>query len=229
MGLPNQTTMEAVKPDSLELAHLREDYRRAVLDEAHCAPHPIRQFEQWFKEAKSADLKEPNAMTLATVNASGQPSARIVLLKGIERDGFIFYTNYASRKGRELAANPRCALTFYWAELERQVRVEGIVQKVPTQQSENYFKGRPKGSRMGAVVSNQSAELPSRQPLEARLAELELIYAETDNVPMPETWGGYHLTPHLLEFWQGRTNRLHDRIVYRLDANGTWRMGRLSP
>jgi pyridoxamine-phosphate oxidase len=216
-------------PDSLELAHLREDYRRAVLDEAHCAPDPMRQFEQWFKEAKSADLKEPNAMTLATVSADGQPSARIVLLKGLERDGFVFYTNYASRKGRELLANPRCALTFYWAELERQVRVEGAVEKVSKEQSENYFKGRPKGSRIGAVVSNQSAELPSRRPLETRLAELELAYANTDDVPMPETWGGYYLAPHLVEFWQGRTNRLHDRIVYRLNEDGTWRMGRLSP
>jgi pyridoxamine-phosphate oxidase len=216
-------------PDPLELAHLREDYRHAVLNEAHCAPHPVRQFEQWFREAKSAALKEPNAMTLATVSPSGQPSARIVLLKGIERDSFLFYTNYESRKGRELAANPRCALTFYWAELERQVRIEGTVEKVSKEQSENYFKGRPKGSRIGAVVSNQSAELPSRQPLETRLAELELTYANTDDVPMPETWGGYRLTPHLLEFWQGRTNRLHDRIVYRLEGDANWRMGRLSP
>ncbi len=168
-------------------------------------------------------------MTLATVSPSGQPSARIVLLKGIERDSFLFYTNYESRKGRELAANPRCALTFYWAELERQVRIEGTVEKVSKEQSENYFKGRPKGSRIGAVVSNQSAELPSRQPLETRLAELELTYANTDDVPMPETWGGYRLTPHLLEFWQGRTNRLHDRIVYRLEGDANWRMGRLSP
>ena len=216
-------------PDALELAHLREDYRRAALDEAHCASHPMPQFEQWFREAKSANLKEPNAMTLATVSPDGQPSARIVLLKGLDRDAFLFYTNYQSRKGRELAANPRCALTFYWAELERQVRVEGSVEKVSKEQSENYFKGRPKGSRIGAVVSNQSAELPSRQPLEMRLAELELAYANTDNVPMPESWGGYRLTPHLLEFWQGRTNRLHDRIVYGLNADGTWRMGRLSP
>lgn len=213
----------------MELANLREDYRLAALDEAHCDPHPMRQFERWFKEAKSADLKEPNAMALATVSADGQPAARIVLLKGLERDGFVFYTNYASRKGRELAANPRCALTFFWAELERQVRVEGAVQKVSKAQSEAYFKGRPKGSRIGAVVSNQSSELPSRQPLELRLAELETEYANTDDVPMPESWGGYHLTPHLLEFWQGRTNRLHDRIVYRLNSDGSWRLGRLAP
>jgi pyridoxamine-phosphate oxidase len=213
----------------MEIANLREDYRLAALDEAHCSPHPMRQFEQWFKEAKNAALKEPNAMTLATVNSDGQPSARIVLLKGLEREGFVFYTNYTSRKGRELAENPRCALTFFWAELERQVRVEGTVQKISKEQSESYFKGRPKGSRIGAVVSNQSSELPSRQPLEVRLAELEIAYANTDDVPMPATWGGYHLTPHLLEFWQGRTNRLHDRIVYRLTSDGNWRMGRLAP
>ena len=216
-------------PNPLELSNLREDYRLAALDEAHCNPHPIRQFEQWFQEAKSAQLKEPNAMTLATVDAAARPSARIVLLKGLERDGFVFYTNYESRKGRELAGNPHCALTFYWAELERQVRVEGVVEKVAKQTSETYFKGRPKGSRIGAVVSNQSAELPSRAPLEMRLAELEKAFAHTDDVPMPESWGGYFVKPHLLEFWQGRTNRLHDRILYRLNNDGSWRMGRLSP
>jgi pyridoxamine-phosphate oxidase len=216
-------------PNPLELSNLREDYRLSALDEAHCNPHPIRQFEHWFQEAKSAQLKEPNAMTLATVDATGKPSARIVLLKGLERDGFVFYTNHESRKGRELAANPRCALTYYWAELERQVRVEGIVEKVSKETSEAYFRGRPKGSRIGAVVSNQSAELPSRAPLEARLAELEKVYANTDEVPMPEAWGGYIVKPHLLEFWQGRTNRLHDRILYQLNDDGSWRMGRLSP
>jgi pyridoxamine 5'-phosphate oxidase len=216
-------------PNPLELRHLREDYRLAALDEAQCMANPLRQFEKWFQEAKSAAIKEPNAMTLATVDGGGQPSARIVLLKGIEQDVLLFYTNYESRKGHELALNPRCALTFYWAELERQVRVEGVVEKVSKQTSEAYFKGRPKGSRLGAVVSNQSAELPSRQPLEARLAELELAFANTDEVPMPASWGGYSVTPHLMEFWQGRTNRLHDRIVYRLDSDGTWHKGRLSP
>jgi pyridoxamine 5'-phosphate oxidase len=215
--------------EPLALAHLREDYRLAVLDEAHCATNPIQQFERWFKEAKSADLKEPNAMTLASVGVDGQPSARIVLLKGIEREGLVFYTNYESRKGREFATNPKCALTLYWAELERQVRVEGLVEKISKEKSEEYFKGRPKGSRIGAVVSRQSEELPSRQPLEMRLAELEEAYRDTDHVPMPAAWGGYRVTPHLFEFWQGRTNRLHDRIVYRLTAAGVWAMGRLSP
>ena len=216
-------------PSSMELSNLREDYRLAALDEKQCAAHPVRQFEHWFGEAKSACLKEPNAMTLATVDAQGQPSARIVLLKGIEEDTFLFYTNYESRKGRELAANPRCALTFFWAELERQVRVEGSVEKVSQEKSAAYFKGRPKGSRLGAIVSQQSAELPSREPLEERLAELEQRFAHTDDVPMPEFWGGYRVKPHLVEFWQGRTNRLHDRILYRLEPSGTWRIGRLSP
>jgi pyridoxamine 5'-phosphate oxidase len=213
----------------MKLANLREEYRLAALDEIHCVANPIRQFELWFEEAKTAGLKEPNAMTLATVGPNGQPSGRIVLLKGIEMDGFVFYTNYESRKGQELAANPLSALTFYWAELERQVRVEGFVQKVSWDKSSEYFNSRPKGNRIGAVVSKQSAELPSREPLERRLAELELAYANTDDIPMPETWGGYYLMPHWLEFWQGRTNRLHDRIFYRQDPDKTWRMGRLSP
>ena len=215
--------------EPLELSQLREDYRLAALDESRCDANPIRQFELWFQEAKKAGLKEPNAMTLSTVDSTGQPAGRIVLLKGIEKAGFVFYTNYESRKGRELASNPKCALTFLWAELERQVRIEGIVEKVSQETSEAYFKGRPKGSRIGAVVSNQSSELPSRQPLEERLAELERLYAQTDDVPMPQTWGGYHVKPNLLEFWQGRTNRLHDRIVYTLGKDNSWKMGRLSP
>lgn len=213
----------------LELAHLREDYRLAALDETHCAEHPMRQFEQWFQEAKRSGIKEPNAMTLSTVDSSGQPAGRIVLLKGIESGCFLFYTNYESRKGQELAGNPLCALTFYWAELERQVRVEGSVQKVSKDVSESYFKGRPKGSRLGALVSQQSSVLPSREPLEQKLAELEQTYAETDSVPMPASWGGYKVTPNLLEFWQGRTNRLHDRILYTKQSDGNWQISRLAP
>jgi pyridoxamine 5'-phosphate oxidase len=168
-------------------------------------------------------------MTLATAGSDGQPSARIVLLKGIDEGNFVFYTNYASKKGRDFSANPRCALTFYWAELERQVRVEGTAAKMAEEKSKEYFKGRPKGSRLGALASDQSQELASRRPLEIRLAELEAAYQNTDDVPMPESWGGYIVTPHWIEFWQGRTNRLHDRIFYRRVAENEWRTGRLSP
>ena len=200
-----------------------------MLDEAHCAPHPIRQFEQWFQEAKTADLKEPNAMTLATVAPHGKPSARIVLLKGLRRDGFVFYTNYESRKGRELAANPHCALTFYWAELERQVRVEGVVEKVSKANLRELLQ-RPserQPHRRGGVKSKRGTALaPATGNPSGRT---RTAFANTDDVPMPESWGGYLVTPHLLEFWQGRTNRLHDRIVYRLNTDGTWRMGRLAP
>jgi len=216
-------------PPTHPLEELREDYRLAVLDEAHCAADPIRQFEQWFQDAKSSAVREPNAMTLSTVDSLGQPSGRIVLLKGIEANAFIFYTNYNSRKGQELAANPRCALTFHWAELERQVRIEGVVEKVAKEVSEAYFKGRPKGSRLGAVVSKQSVEIPSREPLETKLSELEQEFANSDDVPMPLSWGGYKVLPNLLEFWQGRTNRLHDRIFYRLSDAGIWRLGRRAP
>jgi pyridoxamine-phosphate oxidase len=212
-----------------EIQNLREDYRLASLDEGQCEADPMKQFEQWFQEAQRAALKEPNAMTLSTVSREGQPSGRIVLLKGIEQDALLFYTNYESRKGRELAANPRCALTFLWAELERQVRVEGLVEKVSRGVSEAYFKTRPKGSRLGALVSKQSAELSSREQLERRLAELEEAFGLTDEVPIPEAWGGYKVKPKVFEFWQGRRNRLHDRIIYRLGDTNRWVMGRLSP
>ncbi len=213
----------------LSLALLRENYRLGELAERSCDPNPIVQFENWFRQAKAADLKEPNAMTLATVGAGGRPSARIVLLKEVSDLGFVFYTNYCSRKGQELLANPLCALTFYWAELERQVRVEGRAGKVSRAESENYFRRRPKGSRLGALASNQSAVLPSREPLERKLAELERQYAETDEIPVPENWGGYIVTPEFIEFWQGRLNRLHDRLRYRKDEVGAWIIERLSP
>ncbi len=218
-------------PTSPELSQLREEYRLARLDESDCAANPVRQFESWFQEAKNSGLKEPNAMTLATADRhTGQPSARIVLLKGInEQDEFVFFTNYKSRKGQELAVNARCALVFYWAELERQVRVEGSVQKVSKEVSQAYFQLRPKGSRLGALISQQSSLLPSRRPLEERLKELDSLYANSDDVPMPAAWGGYRVKPEVLEFWQGRENRLHDRLLYRLNEQGQWQIGRLSP
>ena len=168
-------------------------------------------------------------MTLATATATGQPSARVVLLKEVSDLGFVFYTNFASRKGRELQVNPLCALTFYWPELERQVRIEGQAKRLPRAESEIYFKSRPKGSRLGALASNQSEILPSRERLERQLAELEYQYAQTQDVPMPENWGGYIVSPESLEFWQGRPNRLHDRLRYRKGNNEHWILERLSP
>jgi pyridoxamine 5'-phosphate oxidase len=220
----------AEQTQSLSLADLREDYRRAQFDEQNCEANPIRQFEIWFREAKAAGLKEPNAMSLATATLDGRPSNRIVLLKEVGDQGFIFYTNYYSRKGQELERNPFCALTFLWAELERQVRVEGSVSVVSREKSEAYFRRRPKGSRLGAWVSKQSEVLPNRRPLEERLAELEAKYAGTDDVPAPPFWGGFCVVPSEIEFWQGRTNRLHDRILYRRhEGAAEWTIERLSP
>lgn len=213
----------------LSLAGLRAEYHAGRLTEEHCETNPIVQFERWMKDAQAADLKEPNAMTLATATPDGRPSARIVLLKEVSDVGFVFYTNYGSRKALELERNPLAALTFYWPELERQVRVEGRVAKVSRAQSEAYFRLRPKGSRLGAWASHQSEALPSREPLERRLAELEKLYAHTDDVPLPEFWGGYCLSPDLIEFWEGRPNRLHDRLLYRKDGENGWTIQRLSP
>jgi len=213
----------------LSLADLREDYRLAEFGERNCETNPVGQFNKWFSEAKAADLKEPNAMSLATATLDGKPSSRIVLLKEVSELGFVFYTSYSSRKGKELETNPLCALTFLWAELERQVRVEGGAERLSRDESEKYFRGRPKGSRLGALVSNQSTVLPSRQPLVEGLLELEARYANTDEVPTPEYWGGYRIVPYTIEFWQGRTNRLHDRLLYTKEAGGEWRIERLSP
>jgi pyridoxamine 5'-phosphate oxidase len=214
---------------SLLLEALRADYRLAELNETNCETNPIRQFEIWFKDAQVADLKEPNAMSLATATPDGRPSGRIVLLKEAGEFGFVFYTNYHSRKGRELETNPHCALTFYWAELERQVRVEGRAEPVSREKSESYFQGRPKGSRLGALASAQSEVVPGRELLELRLAELEATYKGTDNVPLPEYWGGYCVRPETIEFWQGRPNRLHDRIRYQRKGESHWIIERLSP
>lgn len=215
--------------DGLVLEHLREEYRQGALDESNCETNPLVQFRSWMEQARAAQLKEPNAMTLATATPAGLPSARIVLLKQLIDKGFIFYTNYTSRKGQECETNPNVALTFYWAELERQVRVEGEIEKVSSEKSEAYFRGRPKGSRLGALASHQSEVLPSRAPIEAELATLERKYANTDDVPMPSWWGGYLVRPRAVEFWQGRPNRLHDRLVYRLGSDFSWTIERLSP
>ncbi|MGR3909341.1 pyridoxamine 5'-phosphate oxidase [Burkholderia sp. SR8] len=211
------------------LADLRINYSRASLDEADAAPDPFAQFDRWFKEALAAKLPEPNTMTLATVGADGRPSARIVLIKGVDERGFVFFTNYESRKGRDLAAHPHAALLFYWIELERQVRIEGRIEKTSADESDRYFASRPLGSRIGAWASEQSAVIDSRATLEAREQAVAERYGE--NPPRPPHWGGYRVVPDAIEFWQGRPSRLHDRLLYTRDASAAsgWSISRLSP
>lgn len=210
----------------MDLADLRRDYASESLSERDVDPDPIRQFEKWFTQALRAGMIEPNAMTLATSTADGRPSARMVLLKGVDTAGFVFFTDYRSRKGAELTANPHVSLCFWWDALQRQVRVTGRAARVSRDESDAYFRTRPHGSRIGAWASHQSAPLESRAPLEREVERLGLAYP--DDVPLPPHWGGYRVTPASLEFWQGRPSRLHDRIVYTL-AEGTWVIGRLSP
>jgi pyridoxamine 5'-phosphate oxidase len=216
----------------MNIADLRQEYMRAGLTEASADPDPIRQFERWFEDALRARLPLPNAMTLATISQSGAPAARIVLLKGIEQGGFAFYTNYLSRKGRELEARPAACLVFLWSELERQVRVEGGVEKVTAAESDEYFAGRPLGARLSAWASAQSEKVISREVLEAEMRHVRSRYA--DNPPRPPHWGGYRVQPHALEFWQGRADRLHDRLLYRRaespgNAKAVGRIERLTP
>lgn len=205
---------------------MRNEYMRASLDEADAAADPFTQFQRWFDEALRAELPTPNAMTLATVAADGAPGARIVLLKGADPQGFVFYTNYRSRKGRELAANPRAVLVFHWIELEREVRIEGAVEKTSAAESDAYFSSRPLGSRHAAIASPQSAVVASRAELETRFAEV--ANNQGDQPARPAHWGGYRLNPLAVEFWQGRRNRLHDRLLYTR-AGGRWNISRLAP
>jgi pyridoxamine 5'-phosphate oxidase len=211
----------------MALADLRREYCLAGLRKRDLNPNPIVQFEKWFNEAIAAEIIEPNAMVLSTVGPDAQPSSRTVLLKGFDARGFTFFTNYESRKGRELAANPKAALTVFWAGLERQVNIRGLVSKLPREEAEAYFAVRPLGSRLGAWVSRQSTIVESREFLEKRLEEVKAQYGE-ENVPMPPYWGGYVLAPNEIEFWQGRQNRLHDRLQYRQAETG-WIIERLSP
>lgn len=234
----------------MNLSDFREDYRSGALDRAQLNGDPVAQFEAWFRDAcgersqsrwrkigialyklgsaignhRPADI---NAMTLATVDSDGKPSTRTVLLKSVDERGFIFFTNYDSRKGRELAANPNAALTFFWSELERQVCVAGSVTKLPVAESENYFKSRPRGSRIGAWASQQSEAVPDRAFLETKWRELEKKFP--GDIPLPPNWGGFILKPERIEFWQGRPSRLHDRFCYSRQADGAWKIERLSP
>lgn len=214
----------------LDIAHLRKEYRLSRLSEAEVDPNPFRQFNMWMEQAMTAHEGEANAMALATVH-QGQPSIRIVLLKGVDQRGFIFYTNYESRKGRELADNPLAAINFFWQDLERQVRIEGMVEKLAADASDAYFNQRDKGSRIGAWASPQSEVIPSRDYLEARVASIQHKFESDEEVPRPSHWGGYRLVPHYFEFWQGRASRLHDRLSYTLDprTGQRWNLNRLAP
>ena len=210
------------------IGDLRREYASRALVESDAFDDPLRQFELWFDEAVKASLLEANAMTLATASPNGEPSARTVLLKAFDQRGFVFFTNYESAKGRELDANPRASLLFFWAELERQIRITGAASRVPTDESAAYFHSRPFESQIGAWASPQSRVLPDRAELEARQAELRDTHLGHE-VPLPPYWGGYRIAPERMEFWQGRKSRLHDRLLYTKDANGGWSRVRLAP
>ncbi|CAM4217804.1 pyridoxamine 5'-phosphate oxidase [Bordetella tumbae] len=210
----------------MSVSDLRQSYEKNVLLEETAAASPLEQFSQWFDQALQAKVPEPNAMTLATVDSTGQPSARTVLIKGFDARGFVFFTNYESRKGRDLLDNPRAALLFFWQPLERQVRIEGVIEKASAEESDAYFHSRPLGSRLGAWASEQSQPI-TRAELEAREQTFRERYG--DQPPRPPHWGGYRLVPTLFEFWQGRASRLHDRLRYLPDGQGSWVIDRLSP
>lgn len=213
---------------NFSIADLRKNYTLAGLSEADADANPFQQFQLWFEQAVSAQLPEPNAMTLATLTPEGHPCGRIVLLKNFDEQGFTFFTNYDSAKGQQLSYHPWAALVFWWAQLERQVRIEGKVEKVSAQESDAYFATRPLKSQLGAWVSEQSQVIASREVLEERFAQLQEKYRDRP-IPRPPYWGGFRVIPHRIEFWQGRPSRLHDRLCYRLQSDGSWHRERLSP
>jgi pyridoxamine 5'-phosphate oxidase len=210
-------------PASSRYPHAAQGLRRRDLD-----PDPIKQFSNWFTAAIEAGIRDVNALSLATAGPDAKPSVRIVLLKGFDQDGFVFFTNYESEKGKQLEANPYAALTFYWIELDRQIRISGAVEKTPRPESEHYFHSRPLGSQLGAWASRQSEVLDGRRVLDARMAEMKERFADKP-VPLPPHWGGYRVRPETMEFWQGRQDRLHDRFRYTRQPNGGWQIDRLAP
>ncbi|MFT4022744.1 MAG: pyridoxamine 5'-phosphate oxidase [Flavihumibacter sp.] len=211
-----------------DIAAIRTDYRQKTFSEKDAAADAIEQFGRWWQEAVNSRIDEVNAMTLATASADGLPSARIVLLKDFNQQGFVFYTNYNSFKGRQLLENPRACLVFFWKELERQVRITGVIEKVSAAESDDYFNSRPEGSRIGAWVSPQSQVIPGREMLENEVKSLTAAFSARP-IQRPAHWGGYRVKPAIIEFWQGRSSRLHDRLQYSLTENGTWKIERLAP
>lgn len=211
------------------IADIRRDYSLQSLSEQDAAPDAIAQFSAWWTEVLASEIVEPNAMTLATASSDGVPSARIVLLKGFDEQGFIFFTNYNSFKGIQLHENPRACLVFFWKEVERQVRIMGLIEKVSAQESDEYFNSRPLGSRIGAIVSPQSQVIESREWLEEKVTAMNGQLPAGESIGRPDHWGGYRVKPAIVEFWQGRSSRLHDRLQYSLLDNGTWKIERLAP
>lgn len=211
-----------------DIAAIREDYSMGSLSETDVLANPFSQFQTWFTQALDAQVIEPNALVLSTINKLGFPSSRVVLLKDIKINGFSFFTNYESQKGQDIISNPKVSALFFWPELQRQVRIEGLVEKLPVQDSDEYFASRPKGSRIGAIASPQSHIIPDRDFLESRVQTTEEQYADTEEVPRPLYWGGYLIKPVRFEFWQGRSSRLHDRIAYVLEGE-SWTTERLAP
>ena len=213
---------------NLNIADIRQDYRLSVLDEDVVGDDPVSFFQKWFTDAENAQITEVNAMTLATADGNGIPHARIVLLKGLDKDDFVFFTNYDSAKGNELNANPFAALVFFWKELERQVRIEGRIEKIATAESDAYFQSRPAGSRIGAWASPQSQEITDRNILDLNYTRYENEFSQIE-IPRPPHWGGYKVIPNHIEFWQGRSSRMHDRILFVRNETGAWIRSRLAP